>query len=305
MSKILFLKPHFVEKIWGGTKLKDNFSFNLDSNNIGECWAISAHSNGDCQILNEEFKGHTLGTLYKSKPELFGGHTHSEFPLLVKIIDAKDDLSVQVHPDDKYSKRVEKQLGKTECWYILDCEDNADIVIGHNASNKEEVERLIRNDKWEEFLNIRKIHKGDFFFVKPGTVHAIRKGTLLYELQQSSDVTYRLYDYNRLENDKPRELHIDKSIDVITSPQSFESKSQIKKSDFVSLVECEFFTLAMINCVSKMRFEFDDKYLLMTVVDGSGTIDGIDIKKGDSFIITYGNTAFELEGNLSIMLATE
>ncbi len=305
MTKMIFLEPHFVEKIWGGTKLRDNYGFDLESEHIGECWAISAHPSGDCRILNEELKDYTLSKLYKDKPELFGGNTKEEFPLLVKILDAKDDLSVQVHPDDNYARKFENQYGKTECWYILDCDDGADIVMGHNASDKTEVESLIKNGKWDEFINLRPIHKGDFFFVAPGTVHAIRKGTLIYELQQSSDVTYRLYDYNRLENGKLRELHIDKSIDVITAPQTFDTNPKVEQSEFVNLIEGEFFTLALVNCKSRMKLEFDDKYLLLTVIEGDGLLNNVSVKKGDNIILTSGNTSFDLEGNISIMIATE
>ncbi len=305
MVKMIFLRPHFVEKIWGGTKFRDEFGFELNSDSIGECWAISAHENGDCLIENDEFKGYTLSKLYNEKPELFGRNTKEVFPLLVKILDANDDLSVQVHPDDKYAKRVEKQLGKTECWYILDCDDDADIVMGHKARTREEVELLVKDGKWDEFINIRPIKKGDFFYVEPGTVHAIRKNTLIYELQQSSDVTYRLYDYGRMENGKPRELHIDKSIDVITAPQLFEDNPGANDSDFVSLVESEHFALAIAQCKDRMKFEFDDNYLLITVIEGSGIINNVAIKKGDSIILTYGNTDFELEGNITIMIASE
>ncbi len=305
MSKMIFLKPHFVEKIWGGNKLKNDYGYDLDSDKIGECWAISAHQNGDCEVLNEEFKGYSLSKLYKEKSELFGGNTKNEFPLLVKILDAKDDLSIQVHPDDEYSKRVENQYGKTECWYILDCDDNADIVMGHNAKDKEEVEQLIRSGKWDKFLNIRDINKGDFFFVEPGTVHAIRKGTLIYELQQSSDVTYRLYDYDRLENGQLRELHIDKSIDVITAPQTFDVNKKVEVKDVVELVKCEFFKLTKINNKVKSKYDFDEKYLLITVIEGTGSINGVKINKGYNVILTSGNTNFELDGNITVMVASE
>ncbi len=305
MIDMIFLKPIFVEKVWGGTRLKDYYEYKLDSDNVGECWAISAHKNGDCEILNTEFRGYTLSKLYKERPELFGGHSQEEFPLMVKILDAKDDLSVQVHPDNEYSKRVENQYGKTECWYVLECDEGASIVMGHHARDKSEAAELIRSGKWDEFLNIIPIKNGDFFFVEPGTVHAIRKGTLIYELQQSSDVTYRLYDYNRLENGTTRELHIEKSIDVITAPQIFSDNSNVIHSEFVNLIECEYFSLAMINCNSKMRIELNDKYLLITAVDGAGTINGVSIKKGDSIILTNGNTNFELEGVISIMIAAE
>ena len=157
--------------------------------------------------------------IVEKHPEVFGKVDSDRFPLLIKIIDAKDDLSIQVHPDDDYAKVHENgSLGKTECWYILDCKKNATIVIGHNSRTKEELSRMIHEGKWSEFIREIPIKKGDFLQIDPGTVHAIKGGTLILETQQNSDITYRVYDYGRLSNGKPRELHIDKSIDVITVP---------------------------------------------------------------------------------------
>ena len=141
------------------------------------------------------------------------------FPLLIKIIDAKDDLSIQVHPDDDYAKVHENgSLGKTECWYILDCKKKCDDRYRTQFKDKEELSRMIHEGKWSEFIREIPIKKGDFLQIDPGTVHAIKGGTLILETQQNSDITYRVYDYGRLSNGKPRELHIDKSIDVITVP---------------------------------------------------------------------------------------
>ncbi len=305
MSEVLFIKPYLIEKVWGGSKLKDCFGYNTESSNIGECLAISAHKSGDCEVLNGEYKGNTLSKLYKENPEIFGGDTKEEFPLLVKIIDAKDDLSIQVHPDDAYSRKFENQYGKTECWYVLECVDGADIVVGHNANNNDEARTLIEQEKWDEFLHISEIKEGYCFLVKPGTVHAIRKGTVVYELQQSSDVTYRLYDYNRLEKGKLRELHIDKSLDVITSPQRIKGEHTDTSLEILELIRCEFFGLTRINNTEKRVYNINAKYLMVTVVDGIGTINSCEIRKGDSFIVTSGNTSFELDGKLTIMVAYE
>src|SRR5690554_5282338 len=211
MKDIVFLEPIFKSAIWGGEKLKSIFGYDIPNDHTGECWAISAHKNGDCLIASGQYKGKTLSWLWDNHRELFGNIQGDVFPLLIKIIDAKADLSIQVHPDDKYAMVNENgSLGKTECWYILDCDEDAKIVIGHNARNKDELKAMIKDNRWQELIKLKPIKKGDFFQINPGTVHAIKGGTVLLETQQSSDVTYRLYDYDRLDNGKPRELHINK-----------------------------------------------------------------------------------------------
>lgn len=198
--KPIFLEPIEKKLIWGT-----------------EQWVISAHKNGDCNILGDK---HTLSSLWKNHPEYFGRtDSFGVFPLLTKIIDAHDDLSIQVHPDDDYAFKNENgSLGKTECWYILDAKPDATIVIGHNAKSTEEVKSMISNHQWSDFIREIPVKKGDFLFIEPGTVHAIKGGTLILETQQSSDITYRVYDYDRLQNGKLRQLHVKQSIDVITAP---------------------------------------------------------------------------------------
>jgi mannose-6-phosphate isomerase class I len=202
MRKILKLIPIFQEKIWGGDRLHTVFDYDIPSSHTGECWAISSHSGGICRIEGME---QNLAQLWKEQRSLFGNLPGESFPLLVKIIDAKDDLSIQVHPDDAYAAVHENgSLGKTECWYVLDCDEGATIIIGHNAASKEEIEQMVAQNRWNELLREIPIRKGDFFQINPGCLHAIKGGTMILETQQSSDITYRFYDYGRLENGKPR-----------------------------------------------------------------------------------------------------
>ena len=153
--ELLFLEPVFKEAIWGGTKLRDSFGYDIPSDTTGECWAISAHKNGDCKIAGGRYDGKYLSQLWEEEPELFGNYPGDQFPLLIKIIDAKNDLSIQVHPDDAYAAEHENgSLGKTECWYVLDCEPDTKIVIGHNAKDKKELEEMIRQGRWSEFIRV-------------------------------------------------------------------------------------------------------------------------------------------------------
>ena len=306
MKEIIFLEPVFKSMIWGGTKLRTEFGYEIPSDNTGECWAISAHKNGDCHIKGGAYEGRTLSWLWANHRELFGHAEGDVFPLLIKIIDAKADLSIQVHPDDRYAKEKENgALGKTECWYILDCDEDGQIVVGHNAKDKEELKEMIHRNRWKELIRVNKIKKGDFFQIEPGTVHAIKAGTVILETQQNSDITYRLYDYDRLDNGKPRELHIDKSIDVITCPHiDKEVEGQVLKgenSDTQKLITCNYYTVNKLSIHGKQDFEQNNKFLNVSVISGSGTIDGQDIQKGDHFILPAGYGSYYLQGNMEVI----
>lgn len=290
--QILFMEPVFKEMIWGGERLREEFHYNTPSDRTGECWAISAHQNGDCIIKSGSFTGQHLSTLWRVHKELFGNSKGESFPLLIKIIDAKEDLSIQVHPDDEYAKEKENgSLGKTECWYILDCNQEGSIVIGHNARNKEELRQMIHQNKWSQLIHTVKIRKGDFFQINPGTVHAIKAGTLILETQQSSDITYRLYDYDRLSDGKPRELHIEKSIDVIGCPQEvvIPVKNVMESEDTIieELVHCEFYTVKKYTIKSRFQLQQNKAFMLVSIVEGKGTVDNYPVQKGDHFILPY------------------
>lgn len=306
MREILFLEPVFKEMIWGGNRMRDAFGYEIPGEDTGEAWVVSAHAKGDCKIKSGAFAGETLGGLWKTHRELFGGLEGEVFPLLVKIIDAKADLSIQVHPDDAYAKVHENgALGKTECWYILDCDEGADIVVGHNAKDKEELKAMTGEKRFLDLIKIRPVKKGDFFQIEPGTVHAIRRGTMILETQQNSDITYRLYDYGRLQDGKPRELHIDKSMDVITCPYEEKSGSREKTagSGFTreSLVSCRFYSVDKWDISEAAWLEQDSPFLIIDVIDGTGFIDGTEIKKGDHMILPAGYGKCRIEGNLSII----
>ncbi len=306
MKEIIMLKPHFVEKVWGGDKLRAQFNYDIPSNQTGECWAISAHKNGQSIVASGKHQGKLLSEIYSLETGIFGNNIKDEFPLLVKILDAKEDLSIQVHPGVSCAKLHDNDLGKTECWYILDAKDNADIIMGHHAKNKEEVKEMIVNNRWKQFLNVMSISSGDFFYVKTGTVHALRSGTLIYELQQSSDTTYRLYDYERMENGKLRELHIDKAIDVIYAPQKIVTEeSRIVDNNVSVLTNSKFFTLYKIENLEKQSYMLTEKYLLASVIEGSGKFDDQAISKGDHFIIPFQYGKFTLEGEVTLLLASE
>ena len=308
MREIIFVNPVLKETVWGGKRLAE-YGYALPSDHVGEAWAISAHPNGDCTIAGGAFNGMHLSELWKNRRDLFGGEAGDRFPLLTKIIDASRDLSIQVHPDDVYAKLYENgSLGKTECWYILDAAPGAKIIIGHNAKNRDEVKAMIEQKKWNEFIREVPVHKGDFFFIAPGTVHAIKGGTLLLETQQNSDVTYRVYDYDRPGSDgKPRALHIAQSIDVITAP--FEDRKPEKNpnktinKNLNELVSCSYFSVWTLGVHGKVEIVQDQSFMLVSVVEGGGTVDGKAVRKGRHFILPfeYGSAVFE--GDMQLVIS--
>jgi mannose-6-phosphate isomerase len=309
----LFLKPVFKERIWGGTALEKEFDYDIPSDKTGECWAISAHSNGPSVVENGPYAGVSLDNLWKEHPELFGNPTEEAFPLLTKILDANMDLSVQVHPDDIYAKEHENgELGKTECWYVIDCKEDADIIIGHTAKTKEELVTLTQEGKWNQLLRKVKIKPGDFFYVPSGTIHAICEGTLILETQQSSDTTYRVYDYDR-RDDKGnlRELHLDKAIEVTNVPHQDAGMAPIKEikenTTITTYIQSEFFSVYKWDVQGKTNFELDNQYLLLSVIDGKGSLNNKGEKSplsiGTHFILPVGFGKFELDGNLQLIVS--
>ncbi len=311
-KQIIFLEPICTHNIWGGTKLRESFGYAVEGDDLGECWGISAHKNGDDTVKNGALAGKKLSEVWYGCPELFGNADYDRFPLLIKIIDAKDDLSIQVHPDDTYANVHENgSFGKTECWYVLDCPEGASLVIGHNAQTKEELTSMIKEGRWSDFIREIPVKKGDFVQIDPGTVHAIKGGLLILETQQNSDITYRVYDYDRLSNGKPRELHVEKSIDVITTPAKSVEDSvksvltdEYPKNQLNELYSCKYYTVFRLDLDGAASFEQKYPFLNMTVTEGAGTVNGQAVKKGDHFILPCGYGTVNVEGTMEIIAST-
>lgn len=307
--ELLMIKPVFKEAIWGGKKLREVFHYTIPSDKTGECWAISGHPNGEGSIDGGSFDGMKLGTLWKDRPELFGHYPGNQFPLLVKIIDAQQDLSIQVHPDDAYASVHEHgSLGKTECWYVLDCEPGTEIVIGHHARDKAEMEVMIRSQSWDKFIRKVPVKKGDFFQIDPGCLHAIKGGTLILETQQSSDITYRVYDYDRLSDGKPRPLHVEQSIATINAPfvscQGEIVKEELCGAVHTHLITCPYYSVDKYEIHGEWETEFASYFTNVSVLEGEGTVDGVPVKKGCHFILPHRYGSCKFRGELSIICSS-
>lgn len=305
--KVLFLKGDYREKIWGGDKLKNIFKLDVSDGKVGEYWGISGMAGESSVITNGEFKDQTLREIYENHKDLFGNPKEEEFPLLVKLIDAGDDLSIQVHPDDEMAARVHGAKGKTECWYILN-EDPASIIYGLNVDSKEEAIKLIDERKWDALLKEVPTKLGDFFFVRSGTVHAIKKGSLILEIQQASDITYRLYDYDRKDDDgNLRDLHLEESKEAIKIIENEDKIINEEKDgyDLRILTANEYFEVREMTIKSSAKLERSKPYLLEFVVVGQGEllVDGktYPVKRGDFFIITNEAKSYEFKGQMTVV----
>ena len=298
----------YYEKIWGGRDF-ESFRENLPHGDIGESWDIACHHNGMSIVSNGYLKGKTFEELIKEYgTELLGeSFENKEFPLLVKLINSKEKLSVQVHPSDEYAKRVENSLGKTEAWYVVDAKPGASLIVGTKNCDKAIFEKAIREGKTEEYLNKIEVKKGDCFLINSGLVHAICEGVIIAEIQQSSDITYRIYDYGR-----PREIHVEKSMDVIDfnlKPINASGKKLVSFCGYEKGILCasEYFTIEQYVVSSEVSENSDiNKFFIFTCVDGKGTIiseDGtkMDILKGDSILIPAKLGKYTIQGELTLL----
>jgi mannose-6-phosphate isomerase len=303
----IFLQPLFKERIWGGTALREEFGYAIPSDTTGECWAISAHPHGQSVVREGKFKGLTLGELWEFHRYLFGRAKGERFPLLTKILDANEDLSVQVHPDDAYARQYANgDLGKTECWYIIDCKEGAEIVYGHHAQNRQHLEEMIQHGEWDRLLKKVAVKPGDFFYVPSGTLHALGSGILVLETQQSSDTTYRVYDYERRDaNGNLRELHLEQAIQVTTVPHVDPAirprVTVMEGAKITTFVENEFFTVQKCELAGETVFEHEQDFLLVSVLKGEGELlsgqQSYRFQKGDHFILPSTFGTYRLKGN--------
>lgn len=306
----LFLTPYFRPKIWGGRKLNTELQYDIPEGKVGEAWVISGYKDDASTVNQGPYKGQTLREVYLSHPELFGNPKAKEFPLLVKFLDANDNLSVQVHPDDEYARIHENDSGKTESWYVLHADPGAKLIYGHNAKTKAELEDMIKNENWKDLLRYVPVKTGDFLYVPAGTVHALTKGIMVIETQQSSDVTYRLYDWDRVDQKtgKKRDLHLKQSLDTIVvphkDPQLEIKRKKVAGAEITTLAQpplSPHFYLWQIDVNGTFNWSLDTHpYLLVSVIKGEGEFSFKDqyypIKLGTNFIIPNGMKEFNFSG---------
>ena len=306
------LIPPIKDYIWGGTKLREEFGKESSLDRLAESWELSCHNDGMSVIKDGEFAGMTLAQVIKAHPEILGGGK-TELPVLVKLIDAKNDLSVQVHPDDAYAQANEGDNGKTEMWYIVDCEPGAELVYGFSKDiTREEFRKAIEENTLMGCVNRVPVKKGDVFFITPGTLHAIGKGILIAEIQQNSNVTYRVYDYGRLGADgKPRELHVDKAVEVTKTTRSVPYRTEAPVvcggSVLTRLAKCEYFTVIKADIRDEINLDETAKnsFVHILAIDGEGelTFTGGSAKltKGTSLFVPAGTDGCNIKGKCCVI----
>lgn len=318
--KPILLTPPIKDYIWGGTKLREQFGKESSLDRLAESWELSCHKDGQSIIANGEYAGKTLTEYLAENPQALGTNCErfEYFPVLIKLIDACDNLSVQVHPDNEYAQRVEGEYGKTEMWYIVDADEGASLIYGFKEKiSKEDFRKAIEENTLLDKVNIVPVKKGDVFFIEAGTLHAIGKGILIAEIQQNSNTTYRVYDYGRVGADgKPRELHIEKAIDVTELRPAPKQKRFIPLSlegDSAGtvmqiLADCDYFTVSKAELDNSRLCTVTDEqsFTHILAIDGSGELkcgeEKLDLAKGTSVFIPAGTGNFSINGKCSIII---
>lgn len=317
------LKPAGKDYLWGGTRLNDDFSKNIDLEPLAETWECSTHPDGPSVVASGQYQGKELPEVLKLHPEYLGTHprTHGELPILIKFIDAKQDLSVQVHPDDAYAMEHENgSLGKTEMWYVLDAAGDAKLVYGFRRDMKKEtLRKSLEEGTVEKYLQKVPIKKDDVFYIEAGRVHAIGAGALIAEIQESSNLTYRLFDYNRVDkNGNLRELHIDKALDVVDLKGSAEPRQPMRVLKYKPgcaselLCRCKYFQVErqLINterCREMADFKTSkNSFHVLLCVEGCGTLfvengSSLNFFRGDCIFIPADSPALRLHGKAQML----
>lgn len=325
MNKPFLLRPSGKDYLWGGSRLNDEFAKGMELSPLAETWECSTHPDGPSFVAGGEYAGRSLADVLKEHPEYLGTRVKNgsaadgELPILIKFIDAKSDLSVQVHPTDEYAREHENgQLGKTEMWYVLDAAKEAALTYGLRRSvGKEEIRAAIENGSLEKFLQKVPVKKDEVFFMEAGTIHAIGAGTLIAEIQENSNLTYRLYDYDRVDkNGRKRELHVDKALEVANLKQASEPRQPLRVLKYNQgcaaelLCRCKYFEVyrMLVNTERRQIVEYKADSLSFRVllcINGCGILkfedEILEIYKGDCIFIPADSSLIQIHGKLQFL----
>lgn len=321
MNKPFLLKPSAKDYLWGGNRLNDEFAKGIEMSPLAETWECSTHPDGPSFVASGELSGKSLADVLQEYPEFLGTHpkTKGELPILIKFIDAKKNLSVQVHPTDEYAVKNESgQLGKTEMWYVLDASKDASLIYGlHTTTEKAVFREAIEQGTVERYLQKVPVKKDDVFFIEAGTVHAIGAGALIAEIQENSNLTYRLYDYDRVDkNGNKRQLHVDKALDVANLTGMTEPKQPLRVLKYHAgvaseqLCRCKYFEVyrMIVNTERKqvVHYQSDSvSFRVLLCVNGCGMVrfggEALDIYKGDCLFVPANSVKITLHGSMQFL----
>lgn len=316
---LLKFKKNLVKKIWGGRGFETTLDFQLPTDELyGESWEVSCHQAGMSYVENGEFKGKSLEDIFKKYGTKLVGEEIVEkygekFPLLIKYLDINDKLSVQVHPSNEYALRVEKEFGKSEVWYVMEASSDAKLILGLKKEITPEIyEEKVKRKDFTELFNEVSVKKGDFIDVKPGVVHGTLEGSILIcEIQQNSDTTYRIYDFDREVEGVKRELHLDKAMDVIQfgkdvniSSEDTRKKIRVQDATVEELIKGEYFSVDRLLVEGVFEDEAYKNFKVYSILDGEGTLKSggvmYEVKKGDTYFIP-AKTSVSINGRLEVM----
>lgn len=314
----MLLAPAGKDYLWGGERLKKEYGKAFDLTPLAETWECSVHPDGPSVIRNGVFSGKTLSEVLSLHPEFAGGKNTGDFPILVKFIDAAGDLSVQVHPDDSYACQYEGgSRGKTEMWYVLEAEEGAKLICGfEHKVTAEKLRKSLEDGTLDRHLKSVPVHKGDVFYIPAGTVHAIGKGVVIAEIQESSNLTYRLYDYDRVDakTGKKRELHFDKAVKVMNMEPGDEVRQKPRKVAYYPgcsrelLIRCPYFEAESIRVSESFEFSVtENSFQVLLCTEGYGSTgrakdeEPVSFKKGDCIFIPAGAGRLRTSGRCSLL----
>ena len=310
-------EPLLKQTIWGGDKIVTFKHLESDLDSVGESWEISGVPGDESVVANGEYKGKTLNeVLAEMKDKLVGADNYKRFgdrfPLLIKFIDARQDLSIQVHPDDETAHRQGKPMGKTEMWYVMDSDENASLKVGLKKKiTPEEYAQMVEDDTICDALGNYKVKSGDCFFIPAGRIHAICSGSFIAEIQQTSDVTYRIYDYKRKDkNGNYRQLHTREAAEAIdyTVLDNYRTEYTPVKNEATPLVSCPLFTTAVYDLTEPMTLDYSelDSFVILIAVKGEGSIltssgDTYAFREGESVLLPATTDIVKVEGNIKFL----
>ena len=303
---ILFFEAIARPALWGKTLVRDYFGYHEMPFGTGQTWAFSCDEKGSNVCQSDPYRGMTLSEIWRDHQELFG-REGKPFPVIISLVGPEESLSVQVHPDTPLAKKLGFPFGKNEAWYFLECPEDANIIFGHIATDEKEFCKMAEEDRWDELLIHYPVKAGDFVYTPAGVVHAVGKGCVTYEIQQATDVTYRLYDFHRIDrNGKERQLDVEKGMECVKYDPALWANEvhpvteKLKNGERTIFISNDSFTVSRLNVHGECSF-CDENYQLATVVAGMGKADGITVKIGDSFLIPQKEKV-QFSGNMTVMM---
>lgn len=306
-NDVIFFKPVPKVTIWGGDVVKNFFDYDFFPDMVGQCWAFNALGDDSNEAVGDH-AGENLLKLFNEKPELFNSK-YDKFPFIISLVGPVDDLSLQVHPNEETGKNMGFSGGKNEAWYFIRAPKDYSIVYNHNAKNKEELKKYINEKRWNELIKHLKINQGEAVYIPAGTLHAMCKGSVVYEIQQAVDVTFRFYDYDRVDtNGCSRPLQTEQAVECLHYEQAngiYPPKDDVfGNSVLTTFMETESFTVKRLCVNGKCDVPFNG-YAVATITDGYGIIDGQSVKLGDNVLITALKNIHSFDGNMEILMTME